>query len=86
MTTERIVNFVGKVILLLIIIVIAGNSAFVAGYLRGVEKGRQEVMQTLPLTPVGELRIRERIGDLQTEFNGPMYSKPDLESRGRVGW
>lgn len=74
MNTEKVVNITGKVIIVIIVLALAGNSAFIAGYLAGQEKGRQEVMQALPLTPAGELRIRERIEAIEAplqSFNGP---------------
>lgn len=78
---EYLVNYIAFVFLSLIALVILLNVAFFSGYARGLERGKEEaVVIVQPVNPADYFReVRDISG-------GPMYTKPDIESRGRIGW
>ena len=76
-------DFLALIILCLIALIIIANAAFIAGYLKGIDRALESQVSQ---QPPRELAIRERLEQIPSEFNGPMYNKPHLESSGRVGW
>ena len=80
---EHLTDILALCIVWLLVSVLIANVAYASGYSRGFERGKGSVAVN---SHVRTLSVKERIDQLPTEFGGPMYNKPHLNSNGRVGW
>ena len=81
-------DFLALIILCFILLIVVANAAFIAGYLQGINRAledRANLEDRATLEPPKSLMVRERLDQIPTEF-GPLYNKPQIESRGRIGW
>ena len=89
--SDTVTSIIAGFFLFLIATVVLLNVAFFTGYQKGYEAGYKacEAVHSTEQVNLPEwLRkhVRERLQASEGLSYGPMYSKPNLESRGRVGW